>query len=141
MLIIFGWSTDVGSTQHTRSFIVQILHSIPLLHNNLTDKQIDGLDYAIRKCAHITEYTILATLAYRAIRLDRKTFRDIWLWGPILLCILYASSDEWHQSFVKSRFPAVGDVLYDTFGGMVGTVLNLWRYLREVTKNSRSNTE
>ncbi len=129
MLVIFGWSTDVGSAAHTSSIIERICASLPLLRD-LPRSVVEMLDYGVRKAAHITEYAVLALLAYRAIRQDGTRFRDVFVWGPVLLCFLYASTDEYHQTFVASRWPSFGDVLYDTFGGMLGTVINLWRYCR-----------
>lgn len=135
MLFIFGWSTDVGSSEHTRSTLERILSSLPILRD-LSNEKILSIDYGIRKAAHIFEYTILAILAYRAIHQDRKAFRDADAWGPLLLVILYASTDEYHQTFVASRWPSVGDVMYDTFGGMIGVVVCLWWYARTVSPKS-----
>lgn len=129
MLFIFGWSTDAGSAEHTRSTLERILSSLPFLRD-LPQEQILAVDYGIRKAAHIFEYTVLSLLAFRAIRQDRGGFRDIDAWGPLLIGVLYASTDEYHQSFVATRWPTVGDVLYDTFGAMIGVVINLWRCAR-----------
>ncbi len=38
----------------------------------------------------------------------------------LMICILYAISDEVHQSFVPGRGPGVMDVLIDSAGAMVG---------------------
>lgn len=57
---------------------------------------------------HVTEYAILATLLWYAC--GRR-------WGWVLLiCITYASLDEWHQTFVPSRVGSVQDVMIDTLG-------------------------
>ncbi len=119
MLIIFSWSTDFGSSQHTGSLIDRIFATVPVLRE-LPAHVIEGFKYSIRKTAHISEYAILAVLASRAIRRGRTatTAKDIWM--PVLLCFLYASTDEYHQSFVPSRFASIYDVMYDTFGGIVG---------------------
>ena len=136
MLFIFGWSTEVGSAEHTRSTLERILSSLPILRD-LPDEQILAIDYGIRKAAHIFEYTVLALFAFRAIRQDRTTFRDVDVWGPLALGVLYASTDEYHQSFVASRWPSVGDVMYDTFGVMIGVVATLWWHARKTVPQSR----
>lgn len=136
MLFIFGWSTDAGSAEHTRSTLERILSSLPILRD-LPNEQILAIDYGIRKAAHIFEYTILAVFAYRAIHQDRTGFRDVDVWGPLAIGVLYASSDEYHQSFVASRWPSVGDVLYDTFGVMIGVLASLWWYARTTVPKSR----
>jgi VanZ family protein len=45
----------------------------------------------------------------------------------LLFVFLYASSDEFHQSFVPGRGPAFSDVLIDTAGGLTGIILYEWK--------------
>ena len=42
----------------------------------------------------------------------------------VLFCLLYALSDEWHQSFILGRFPSGWDIAADTLGAVV--VVLLW---------------
>ncbi len=37
-----------------------------------------------------------------------------------ILVILYAITDEWHQSFTPERHPSLMDVCIDTAGGVLG---------------------
>lgn len=50
-----------------------------------------------------------------------------WSLGPILVGVLFAASDEWHQSFVPGRDPSFGDLAADltglTLGFLIGAVL------------------
>ena len=48
----------------------------------------------LRKCAHVTEYAILALLLYRAIGRELPAF---------LIGFAYAVTDEVHQAFVRGR--------------------------------------
>jgi VanZ family protein len=78
-----------------------------------------------RKCAHVTEYAVLAVLLWRALRsvpvLRPKT---LVVFGTVLLgCALFAASDEFHQTFVKSRTPSVRDVLLDVAGALLGLLV------------------
>lgn len=130
MLLIFLLSTDSASAAHTSPVVHSFLAAIPFLRDHLTPAQIGEADHIVRKSAHITEYAILATLMFRALRQDRPNFRDIYVWGTILFCFLYACTDEYHQIFVPSRGPSFGDVMFDTCGGMIGTLINLWRFVR-----------
>ena len=67
--------------------------------------------YFIRKCAHLTEYAMLALLLWRAVRKPVKNDPRPWIWREarlaLLLVVLYAASDEFHQLFVPSRDAAV----------------------------------
>lgn len=63
-------------------------------------------------------YGLLALSYWRGLSFDKK---HIWLaW---LLCIAYAATDEFHQSFVAGRHPSVVDVLL--FDG-IGSGIALW---------------
>ena len=57
-------------------------------------------DLIFKKGAHFTVYAVLAVLWLRALPPVR------WVW-PLAwaLTVLYAASDEWHQSFVPGRLP------------------------------------
>lgn len=85
--------------------------------------------FFIRKCAHLTEYAVLALLFWRAFRKPIRRDPRPWCWADarrsILLVGLYAASDEFHQLFVPQRDGKVSDVLIDTSGGIAGLLL-LW---------------
>jgi len=73
-------------------------------------------DVIARKAAHIGEYAILARLLARA--LAGTTF---WSWkkifaGSLVLSILYAGTDEYHQTFVPGREGCLRDVTVDGVG-------------------------
>ncbi len=130
MLIIFGFSTNAGSPRNTSRIIGPILRWI---YPDVSGEIIHGIQLVIRKGAHFAEYALLALLCWRA---KRKPFRgDVrpWKWSEagfaLLVAVLFAASDEWHQSFVPSREGALRDVLIDSAGAMLG-LLTLWRWGR-----------
>ena len=84
-----------------------IIHILPITR--------DTLSFIVRKCAHMTEYAILAFLLY-------KTFihKQNPLIKSFIFTALYACSDEFHQLFVSGRSGQFSDVLLDTFGASVG---------------------
>jgi VanZ family protein len=109
MVIIFIFSTDTFSSARTQ------LISTP-----------STVGFVVRKLAHWTEYFILAALWMRA--LNAKSVGLIakrhMLWS-VILAVIYAISDEWHQSFVVSRDARTADVLIDAIGAICGA---LWFY-------------
>ena len=111
--VIFWFSTDAFSWDHTRPVIVGMLHT---LMPSAREETVLRLHALIRKCAHLGEYFIFGLLLFRAIRAPQTGWQFRWACIAILAAALYASSDEFHQSFVPSRGPAVGDVLLDTEG-------------------------
>lgn len=93
--------------------LIFFLSSIPHLKTNLS------FDFLLRKIAHVTEYFVLAALLYRA-------FDGTFDLGSLLLAVypagsavLYAMSDELHQSFVAGRHGCLQDVLIDSIGVLV----------------------
>jgi VanZ family protein len=88
-----------------------------------------ALDVVIKKLGHVTEYGVLAALAWWALRDDR----DAASWRAFLLAFgvaaLYAISDETHQYFVPGRNPQPVDVGFDVAGAAL-SVLVIRRVLR-----------
>jgi VanZ family protein len=125
MALIFTASSDSRSYQHSSFFVEPLLH---WLFPHMAQTNVDKIHHVIRKCAHLTEYAILALLLWRALHLSKNQL-PAWSWpkvgGTLLLVCLYAATDELHQSFVPTRTPLVSDVFIDTAGGTIG-LLALW---------------
>ncbi len=70
---------------------------------------------------HFVEYSVLAFLSVRALRYKHpcRTFALIAIvtWGIVLL---FAASDEWHQTFVAGRTGQGKDVLFDGLYAWLG---------------------
>jgi VanZ family protein len=102
--------------------------SYDLFHAVLPAAPVDtfvAIDFLLRKAGHFTEYAILAVLVHHALGIARQWSADRRLLVAWLLAALYAASDEWHQSFVPGRTPAVTDVVIDACGALAG--LLVWR--------------
>jgi VanZ family protein len=72
--------------------------------------------FGVVKGWHFAEFAILTFLTARVIqwwrgRLDTKSIAI-----AMLVCVLFAASDEWHQTFVPDRFGTFQDVLIDSLG-------------------------
>jgi VanZ family protein len=130
MFLIFGFSTDAGSTRHTSRFIGPFLR---WLIPDISDEGIRGVQLVVRKTAHMVEYAILAYLAWRArrqpVRGDTRPWRRSEALFAIAVAAAFAITDEWHQSFVPSRQGQVTDVLIDTSGAVLAMWV-LWRWGR-----------
>jgi VanZ family protein len=86
--------------------------SIPDLKSPLT------YDYPLRKLAHLAEYAVLWAFLHRALLSECLAARPA---GAVafLMTVLYAVSDEVHQSFVPGRAGAASDVLIDAAGAVL----------------------
>jgi len=116
MIFIFIGSSDLLSAEHTSRFIGPFLRWFA---PDVSDGTIASIQLILRKCAHLTEYAILAALFYRALRLHRARV----LGAAFVFAGLYAALDEFHQSFVASRTGAAYDVMIDCAGAMSGLVI------------------
>jgi VanZ family protein len=93
------------------------------------------VDFVLEVAAHFVLYAILATLLMRA--LDSKKTGGWHAFGlAVLICAVYALSDEVHQSFVPDRKPDGLDIVVDLVGAAFGA--GLWWYWRAVRRNRRS---
>ena len=82
----------------------------------------------LKKIGHVTEYALLAVLFVRALTASRPPAR--WTaWAALTLTVLYAVTDEIHQTYVPGRHGQALDVLIDFGGALLG--LYLWRRWRE----------
>lgn len=113
MIFIFVMSSfDATSSSNQSNFIVDIITSI------INIKDIGLLSLIIRKLAHFIEYFILGILVINFItRYDKKIII------AILLCIIYATSDEIHQIFVPGRSCQIIDIMIDSLGSIMGIYL------------------
>ena len=73
------------------------------------------LDLIGRKLIHAGEYAVLCFLWWRALRTAMGDRRAA-LTGAAAVALLYAVSDEWHQSFVPGRHGSPLDVAIDAVG-------------------------
>lgn len=123
MIFIFVMSSfDATSSSNQSNFIVDIITSI------INIKDIELLSLIIRKLAHFIEYFILGILVINFItRYDKKIII------AILLCIIYATSDEIHQIFVPGRSCQIIDIMIDSLGSIMG--IYLYKLITKKCKN------
>ena len=119
MTLIFWGSTDVMSAEQTSRFLVPFLR---WLNPDISPAALAKAHFLLRKTAHVTEYAILAGLLFRGWR---SVLTDLWGRSTAALvgAMLFAVSDEFHQSFTASRTGSLGDVLFDSSGALIGVIL------------------
>lgn len=82
----------------------------------------------VGKAGHVIGYAGLAFLWWRALAAHRSTSERRVLVLAFLLPVLYAVSDEYHQTFVPGRSGSLMDVLIDAAGAGIGLwLLHRWR--------------
>lgn len=89
------------------------------------------LHFFLRKLSHFSEYAILALLAARAFYGSAKErLRKKWWLASLLLIVVYALSDEVHQSFEPSRTGSIYDSVIDIAGGTAALFVTFWWHRR-----------
>lgn len=130
MFGIFYFSNQTGDTSSGQS--LKVLETIlGPLYNSLSVDTLDKLHTLLRKGAHFSIYFCLGVsvinllLTYKVKRAQIIT---------VLICFLYALSDEIHQTFVPDRAGQFTDVMIDTLGSTAAVgVVTFFR--KKVCKN------
>ncbi|NIM92547.1 MAG: hypothetical protein GTO18_02370 [Anaerolineales bacterium] len=120
----------------TRWLPAFLLMAVIFLLSSLPSEDIPhygSLDLLIKKGGHALGYALLAIAYFYALpRSLSSIYRAI---IALLMAILFALSDEFHQSFVQGRNSSLTDVFIDTMGAAVGLAVAL-----VYSSNSRSNS-
>lgn len=106
--LIFFLSTSAFSASNTGKIIDPILR---WLIPGISAAAIDVGHMLIRKSAHFTEYGVLFWLLIRGPMAERPYL-------ALMLCIVYALTDEGHQVFVPGRTASLYDVALDSTGAL-----------------------
>lgn len=127
LVLIFYASTNSMSASNTSRFIGPALL---LLFPDINENQLAFAHFMVRKCAHFTEYAVLALLAARAfLTSSLNLLRQRWLALSFLLVTTYALLDEYHQTFASSRTGSIHDSFIDIAGGTAALIaLGFWHH-------------
>lgn len=134
IIIIFLFSATPYQEQDIKPMLASHIDLSPLepllspihftYHGQEVSVQAVGIysvvEFFIRKGAHFTVYFTLAILAFLALYKGFGLKYRLSLQLALVVSILYACFDEFHQSLTPDRTPYVGDVVIDTIGACVG---------------------
>lgn len=137
MIVIFWFSAQPSeqSGEMSNTVAIQFLDGAErVFRMNFSDVDrfwlVEKLTYPIRKCAHMTEYAVLAMLAAFFWWTMGTEGKKRYLFS-FLLAVVYAGTDEFHQLFVPGREGMFIDVCIDAAGALIGLLL-LWAVQRKV---------
>ncbi|MBR6406065.1 MAG: VanZ family protein [Lachnospiraceae bacterium] len=85
-------------------------------------ERMGKLEYLIRKGAHFTEYLVLGGLLALFFSTIRMKY-SLRILTNTLIGVVYAVSDEFHQSFVDGRAMQGFDILIDSLGVFFGALI------------------
>jgi VanZ family protein len=142
MSLIFIGSTDLLASSRTSRFLEPLIR---WLVPDISGPSLASLQLLVRKAGHAFEYAVLALLTWWALAPVGAgsttwiwTRRRAWLaWG---LAATYALSDEFHQTFVRSREGRLRDVIIDATGAAMALLtlrFFIHRFHRECANKDR----
>lgn len=126
MIFIFIMSHTNGNDSSNQSnFIAQIILGFINVDLNI-------LTFIIQKIAHMCEYALLFLLIYYGLHKTIKYQYKLLI--SLIISILYACSDEFHQIFISGRSGQFKDVIIDTIG-MIIMLLIIYLWQKEKKSN------
>ena len=120
MALIFYLSHQPANKSNSLSKGVTdvIVESLEKITPNM-DINKRSFNHILRKNAHFFSYLLLGALVTRGLRyFGIKGYKAMGL--ALLICVLFAISDEIHQLYVPGRGGQVKDVIIDSAGAFVG---------------------
>lgn len=119
MVIIFCFSAQ--DAQQSSEVSGGVTTVITTFLANVFHIQVEDLEGFIRKTAHFILYFLLGVVSMLAVytQFDRTLSRRQ-LFAALLICLVYAASDELHQYFVPGRSCMLRDVVLDFCGSFCG---------------------
>ncbi len=132
MLLIFSLSAQEASESDELSdgFTYKVFSAFYPEFNEMTESEqaqtIAEVSFPIRKAAHFSIYCLLGVFSFMTFISYTSLSFGIRAVMSFLLCVMYASSDEIHQLFVKGRSGEARDVIIDSLGALLSiAVLSL----------------
>lgn len=101
---------------------------------NVQQAEASNLDHIVRKNAHAFMYMVLAILVCGALFSYNKSGKGMIIY-ILFICLFYAVTDEFHQSFIPGRTSLVSDILVDFMGALIGLGLFYFSYYKIYKRN------
>lgn len=139
MTVIFSFSNATG--EESSGLSDKLIETITLTLTNTKkdskDMEIikDKYSFILRKTAHFTVYFILGVIVMNAFY-TFKVNKYMVVYASVV-CILYAITDEFHQTLVDNRSGQISDVLLDSSAALIANYLFMrLMVLRNYEKNN-----
>lgn len=128
--IIFGFSSQNGEesggiSKRITNFILEKSSKYNNLEQTKKEEVSKRTERIIRKIAHFSIYTLVGFLLMALFSTYENIKRKYQIYISAIIGILYAISDEIHQSFTPGRGPKITDVFIDSLGVFFGMAVIL----------------
>lgn len=131
LFFIFGTSSTVVRPNEFFALIQQVFQ---LDENSLNGFQVfwGAAWLLIVKSWHFTEFAVLLLLCVGSLRWLTGSLSQSKILAASVFCIVFAASDEWHQTFIPDRYGTLWDVGVDSLGVALATLWCLSRLPRKI---------
>jgi len=96
-------------------------HFFRIIGFSMYYREINHIDFVVRKTAHLTVYAALAVLWFRAFRKSGFGLSTALILS-LIISISCGALDEFHQSFEPGRTGKVSDVFIDASGAIAALI-------------------
>ena len=129
MGVIFFFSSKTSGSSDQQSYsVIEIINQVFSNVGLKIQLAAENWNFVIRKLAHMSEYAVLSALLYMAFLSSVLSKKKVTVYS-LLVCIIYAVTDEIHQIFIDGRTGKISDVGVDVIGGLIGvTIMFLIRF-------------
>ena len=123
MLIIYYLSSQPLEQTHQLSMSIAekiyAAQSFFRLEGDPDSISVEKINWILRKLAHFLLFCGMGIVSAYALDKTRLSWGRI-TFLTLMICTIYAASDELHQMYVLGRTPSLMDVLLDGAGAVVG---------------------
>ncbi len=128
MMVIFNFSaqnaekSSAASTAVTEKVVKVVVKDYEQMPKSKQEKLFDKFQFFVRKTAHFSEYALLGILIWLLLMAYNVSvkYRGV---ASLVISAIYASTDEFHQTFSDGRSPQIKDVCIDSSGALVGILI------------------
>lgn len=119
MVLIFAFSNQPAVISDEKSkYVIKLFEILGLNLNSIFG---EFANFAVRKASHFIEYFILSILVFNSVYNGKNLKKAAVL--SVAVVFIYACSDEFHQMFIPGRACRFTDVIIDTSGGALASLL------------------
>ena len=134
-LIIFNFSAmdtnesnskSIGIISKVIEISVKITNKVGITNIDLSNNEklelANKLNYPLRKVMHasvsfILAFVLLIRFKHKGLAVNKNIILSL------IICFIFACTDEYHQTFVNGRTGQFSDVLIDFSGSIIGTFI------------------
>lgn len=140
MIFLLSGMNSIESNSKTKGIVGKIIGEVEeydvTVMKEVNETNLDTANFIFRKIAHATVYLVLSFFVCNFFyQLKKKKIQNNYLIS-VFICLLYAITDEYHQTFVLGRSGNYIDVIIDFIGAIIGSIV--FYYLVKIIKKKKN---